>query len=145
MMKRLFAKIASSKVVFAWQQECLCLCLLNMLELSSQTLDQTHWDKGEKNKMVVCLFKMEILLFVAIITTTVGDKLVAQREFHNQFVIKVLNGKVWPYECLRICWYFLTHEGRGLITVEVFHRLSSMLQTALWGNGNSLLCDVFLF
>ena len=40
--------------------------------------------------MVGCLFKMEILLFVAITSTkieicepTVGDKLVAQREFGN--------------------------------------------------------------
>ena len=28
---------------------------------------------------------------------------------------------------------------------EVYYRLSSTLQTALWGNGNFVLCDVFLF
>ena len=34
--------------------------------------------------------------------------------------------------------------GRS-ITVEVYYRPLSTLQTALWGNGNFVLCDVFLF
>ena len=67
-------------------------------------------------------------------------KLVAQREFCNQFVIEVLNGKVRPHEYSRIAWNFLAHGGQGSITLEVYCRPSSMLQTALWGNGN--LCRV---
>ena len=34
--------------------------------------------------------------------------------------------------------------GRS-ITVKVYYRPLSTLQTALWGNGNFVLCDVFLF
>ena len=69
---------------------------------------------------------------------------VAKREFCNQFVIEVLNGKVRPHEYSRIAWNFLARGGRGSITVEVYYR-PSMLKTALWGNGNFVLCDVFLF
>ena len=73
-----------------------------------------------------------------------GDKLVAQREFCNKFVIEVLNGKVRPHEYSTIAWNFFARGGRGSIIVEVYFRPSTT-QTASWGNGNFVLCDVFLF
>ena len=46
----------------------------------------------------------------------VGDKLVAQREFCNQFVIKVLNGKVRPRKYSRMAWNFsLVEAGDRLL------------------------------
>ena len=80
---------------------------------------------------------------------SVGDKFVALRELHNQFdkyAIKVLNGEETvghlPREYSRIAWYFLAHGGSDICCS---YWLSSTLQTALWGNGNSMLRDVFLF
>ena len=75
---------------------------------------------------------------------TVGDKLVAQRELCNQFVIEELNGKVQPHEYSRIVWNFLARGGQGSITVEVYFRPLTT-QPASWGNGNFVLCEVFLF
>ena len=55
---------------------------------------------------------------------SVGEKLIAHREFGNQFdksAIKVLNGEQTvghlPRECSRIVWHFLAHGGS--ITLEV--------------------------
>ena len=55
---------------------------------------------------------------------SVGEKLVARREFDNRFdkfAVKVLNGKEtvghFPREYSRIAWYFLARGG--LISVEV--------------------------
>jgi len=80
---------------------------------------------------------------------SVGDKFVALRELHNQFdkyAIKVLNGEETvghlPREYSRIAWYFLARGGSDICCS---YWLSSTLQTALWGNGNSVLRDVFLF
>ena len=58
---------------------------------------------------------------------SVGEKLIAHREFGNQFdkfAIKVLNGEQTvghlPREYLRIAWYFLARGGS--ITIEVTGR-----------------------
>ena len=79
---------------------------------------------------------------------SVGEKLIAHREFGNQFdkfAIKVLNDEQTvghlPREYSRVAWYFL---ARGVsITLEVTGRRLHCKQ--LWGNGNSMLCKVLLF
>ena len=54
---------------------------------------------------------------VHICEPTVGYKLLAQREFCNQFVIEVLNRKVRPQEYSRIVLNFLARGGRVSITL----------------------------
>ena len=61
------------------------------------------------------------------------------------YCIKVLNGKVRPHKYSTIVWNFLARGGQGSIFVEVYFRLLTTLQKALCGNGNFVLCDVFLF